>query len=173
MESFFGIGGPELLLILVLATIILGPLNMIKLARQLGILLRDLRNYYNSLTANLSEELGDLAALQETIKGEFNSAMPQAQELQITMPDLAAEARQALASPIPNQPATDPSEPTSTPELGTTSVQLDAPSNEPVSSTQAEPDAASGDAGPGESDYQPATPEQAEAAHALPEESQS
>ena len=83
MESFFGIGGPELLLILVLATIILGPLNMIKMARQLGILLRDVRNYYNSLTANLSQELGDLAELQETIKGEVNAALPKPEELQV------------------------------------------------------------------------------------------
>ena len=64
MDSFFGIGGPELLLILVLATIILGPLNMVKMARQFGILLRDLRNYYSSFTANLNEELGELAELQ-------------------------------------------------------------------------------------------------------------
>jgi Tat protein translocase TatB subunit len=82
MESFFGIGGPELLLILVLATIILGPLNMIKMARQLGLLLRDVRNYYNSLTANLSQELGDLAELQETMKGKVNAALPKPEELQ-------------------------------------------------------------------------------------------
>jgi len=102
VESFFGIGGPELLLILVLATIILGPLNMIKMARQLGILLRDLRNYYSSFTANLNDELGELAELQETIKGEVNAALPKSDELQIPIPDLGAETQKALDAPAPN-----------------------------------------------------------------------
>ena len=109
MESFFGIGGPELLLILVLATIILGPLNMIKMARQFGILLRDLRNYYNSLTANLGEELGDLAELQATIKGEVNAVLPKPEELKVAVPDLGAETQKVLEAPAASQPATNPS----------------------------------------------------------------
>ncbi len=104
MESLFGIGGPELILILVLATIVLGPLNMIKMARQFGILLRDLRNYYNSLTANLSQELGELAELQETIKDEVNAALPKPEELQVAVPDLGAEAQKVLDAPAPNAP---------------------------------------------------------------------
>ena len=60
MESFFGIGGPELLLILVLATVILGPLNMIKMARGFGRLVRDLRNYSRELMSGLDEELAFL-----------------------------------------------------------------------------------------------------------------
>ena len=113
MESFFGIGGPELLLILVLATIILGPLNMIKMARQFGILMRDLRNYYQSLTANLSQELGDLAELQDTLRGEVNAAIPKPEELQVTVPNLMAETQKVLDAPAPSQPAMESSEPAS------------------------------------------------------------
>ena len=108
MESFFGIGGPELLLILILATIILGPLNMIKMARQFGILLRDLRNYYNSLTANLSQELGELAELQETIKSEVNAALPKPEELEVAVPDLGAEAQKVLDAPAASTPQAAP-----------------------------------------------------------------
>ena len=132
MESFFGIGGPELLLILVLATIILGPLNMIKMARQFGILMRDLRNYYNSLTANLSQELGDLAELENTLRGEVNAALPKPEELQVTVPNLMAEAQQVLDTPSPNQPVVESSEPAS-PEAGaTTPVQVEAGPGEPA-----------------------------------------
>ncbi len=136
MESFFGIGGPELLLILVLATIILGPLNMIKAARQLGILLRDLRNYYQSLTANLSQELGDLAELQETLRGEVNAALPKPEELQVAVPDLMSEAQKVLDSPTPSQPVVESSVPVLHQEPGTaTPVQTDAgPSESPTSS---------------------------------------
>jgi len=129
MESFFGIGGPELLLILVLATIILGPLNMIKMARQFGILLRDLRNYYNSLTANLSQELGDLAELQEAIKGEVNSVLPKPEELRVTVPDLGAEAQKALDAPAPSAPEAGASQ----------SAQVaDAPTNPYEAASQAQ-----------------------------------
>ena len=130
MESFFGIGGPELLLILVLATIILGPLNMIKMARQFGILLRDLRNYYNSLTANLSEELGDLAELQETIKGEVNSALPKPEEWQVAIPNLGAEAQQVLDAPAPGAPEASPSQ--AAPPV------VDAPTNPYEAASQAQ-----------------------------------
>ena len=138
MESFFGIGGPELLLILVLATVILGPLNMIKMARQFGILMRDLRNYYNSLTANLSQELGDLAELQDTLRGEVNAAAPKPEELQVTVPNLMAETQQVLNTPEPNQPAVESSEPASSLETeATTPVQIEANPSESPRSSQA------------------------------------
>ena len=130
MESFFGIGGPELLLILVLATIILGPLNMIKMARQLGILLRDLRNYYSSFTANLNEELGELAELQETIKGEVNAALPKSDELQIPIPDLGAETQKVLDAPMPSAPEASASQ--AAPPV------VDAPTNPYEAASQAQ-----------------------------------
>ena len=126
MESFFGIGGPELLLILVLATIVLGPLNMIKMARQFGILMRDLRNYYQSLTANLSQELGDLAELEDTLRGQVNASLPKPEELQVAVPNLMAEAQQVLNTSAPNQPAIESSEPASPEVEATTPVQIEA-----------------------------------------------
>lgn len=130
MESFFGIGGPELLLILVLATIILGPLNMIKMARQLGILLRDLRNYYNSLTANLSQELGELTELQETITKEVNAALPKPEELQVALPDLAAEAQKVLDAPALSAPEPNLSQPPQVADAPTNPYEAASPAQE-------------------------------------------
>ena len=161
MESFFGIGGPELLLILVLATVILGPLNMIKMARQFGILMRDLRNYYNSLTANLSQELGDLAELQDTLRGEVSAALPKPEELQVAVPDLMTEAQKVLDSPTPSQPVVESSVPVLHQEPGTaTPVQIEAGPSESPTSSQAAQVVSTADG----SGSQPQEPEQAQTA---------
>jgi Tat protein translocase TatB subunit len=163
VESFFGIGGPELLLILVLATIILGPLNMIKMARQFGILMRDLRNYYSSLTANLSEELGDLAELQDTLRGEVNAALPKPEELQVAVPNLMAETQQVLNTSAPNQPAAESSAPASPEVKATSPVQIGASPGGPGT---LEPEAVQVVSTAQEPGSQPQEPEQAQTAPA-------
>ena len=172
MESFFGIGGPELLLILVLATIILGPLNMIKMARQFGILMRDLRNYYNSLTANLSQELGNLAELQDTLRGQVSAALPKPEELQVVVPDLMAETQQVLNTSAPNQPAVESSEPASPEVAATTPVQIGASPGGPGTFEPAEPEAVQ--VVPTEKEFgsQPQEPEQAQTAPASADSSE-
>ena len=70
MDNIFGVGGTELLLILVLATIVLGPLRMIQVARGFGRLVRDLRNYSKELMGGLNQELAFLDEAQEVIREE-------------------------------------------------------------------------------------------------------
>ena len=165
MESFFGIGGPELLLILVLATIVLGPLNMIKMARQFGILMRDLRNYYNALTANLSEELGDLSELEDTLRGEVNAALPKPEELQVAVPNLMAETQQVLNTSAPVQPPVGSSEPASSPETGAaTPLQIGASPGEPATLDPAEPQAVQAASTVVETGSPPPEPEQTQTA---------
>ncbi len=75
MEGFFGIGIPEILLVLVLALILLGPQDMVKTARQLG---RAVYRLYHSpiwrQLVSTQQELRDLptkfvreAGLEETM----------------------------------------------------------------------------------------------------------
>ena len=106
MESFFGIGGPELLLIFILATIILGPLRMISAARTMGRLARDLRNYYTELTRGLNEELAALSELEASVRSEVTAAIPTPEELQILPPVQAIEARSEPEVTSPVQPVT-------------------------------------------------------------------
>jgi Tat protein translocase TatB subunit len=160
MESFFGIGGPELLLILVLATVILGPLRMIQAARQLGRLMRDLRNYYTELTKGLNEELAALSELEASVRDEVNSAMPKPEELQVSLPASESTAQSGpgridtfqpdSGSSVPDlaealQPRISSSEPEAT-----GAIQPDTGSSIPGSAEASQSDIATSESGRGE-----------------------
>ena len=68
MDSIFGIGMNELLVIFVLAAIILGPERLVKVAREAGKLIRNIKNYFSSLNDELKTEMDLLDDLQKTKK---------------------------------------------------------------------------------------------------------
>jgi len=88
MDNIFGIGGPELLLILVLATVVLGPLRMIQVARGFGRLVRDLRNYSQELMSGLNQELAFLDEAQEVIREGVNAVSLKPEEVRAIFPSL-------------------------------------------------------------------------------------
>lgn len=55
--DIFGIGGNELLVILVLAAVVLGPERLARTARELGKFVRNVKNYFSSLSDELKSEL--------------------------------------------------------------------------------------------------------------------
>lgn len=57
MDSILGIGMNELIIIFLIAGIILGPERMLRLAREAGKLIRNVKNYFKSLTDELKGEL--------------------------------------------------------------------------------------------------------------------
>lgn len=57
MDSILGIGSSELIIILVLAAIILGPERLARSARELGKFIRNVKAYFNSLSGELKAEL--------------------------------------------------------------------------------------------------------------------
>ena len=65
MNIFSNLGITELILILLLALLVVGPERLPELARKLGKTLRDLRKAYDNLTSDLGPEL---ASFQETAK---------------------------------------------------------------------------------------------------------
>ena len=65
MNIFSNVGITELILILLLALLVVGPERLPELARQLGKTLRDLRKAYDNLTKDLGPEL---LSIQETTK---------------------------------------------------------------------------------------------------------
>lgn len=66
--DIFGIGGTEVLVILLLAAIVLGPERLARTARELGKLIRNLKGYFGSLTDELKAELDILDELKEVRK---------------------------------------------------------------------------------------------------------
>jgi sec-independent protein translocase protein TatB len=55
--DIFGIGGNELLVILVLAAVVLGPERLARSARELGKFVRNVKSYFSSLSDELKNEL--------------------------------------------------------------------------------------------------------------------
>ncbi len=72
--DFFGIGGNELLVIALLATIILGPERLVRVAHEFGKLVRNIKAYFSNLNDELKTELDlldDLKKVKEDItKGD-------------------------------------------------------------------------------------------------------
>jgi Sec-independent protein translocase protein TatA len=109
MDSFFGIGLAELIVILVLAGLVMGPHHIRRVARTLGRVTAQLQSISREFTRQLNAELDSLD------RGEVKGAVQDVKELQrqvqelrrelSAMPrNLAGESREALRSLDPNQP---------------------------------------------------------------------
>jgi Tat protein translocase TatB subunit len=72
--DIFGIGSNELLLIMLLAAVVLGPERLARVAREAGKLVRNMRAYFGSLNDELKNELDVLDDLRD-MKHEINHAM--------------------------------------------------------------------------------------------------
>jgi Tat protein translocase TatB subunit len=57
--DFFGIGGWEILLIVLVALLIWGPGRMIEIARTLGKIVHKLRNITSDLTTQITKEIDE------------------------------------------------------------------------------------------------------------------
>ena len=68
MDGIFGIGGSELVVILLLAGIILGPERLARVARELGKFVRSVKSYFSALSSELKVELDVLDELQKAKK---------------------------------------------------------------------------------------------------------
>jgi sec-independent protein translocase protein TatB len=63
--ELFGIGSMELLVIVLLAAIVLGPQRLALTAREAGKLIRNLKNYFRALSDDLGKELDILSDLKD------------------------------------------------------------------------------------------------------------
>jgi Sec-independent protein translocase protein TatA len=96
VDNILGVGSTELLLIIVIATIVLGPRQMVTVARELGKLVRNLRNYSEDFFRVLNLELGDL----DLVPTDVDS--PQLEAAQPVQPE---------QEPGVSEPGTEKSEP--------------------------------------------------------------
>ncbi len=65
MDNIFGIGGSELLVILFLAGIVLGPERLARTAREIGKFVKNVKAYFASLSGELKAELEILDDVQK------------------------------------------------------------------------------------------------------------
>ncbi len=68
--DIFGIGTNELVVILVLAAVVLGPERLARTAREMGKLVRNMKGYFGSLSEELKTELDVLDDLKKA-KDDF------------------------------------------------------------------------------------------------------
>ena len=68
MDNIFGIGGNELVVILLLAVIILGPERLSRSAREIGKFVKNAKAYFTSLSGELKAELDILDDLEKIKK---------------------------------------------------------------------------------------------------------
>lgn len=91
--DILGVGSTELVIILIIAGIVLGPRRMVRMALEFGKLVRNLRNYYVELTGDLNRELALLAEpeAQSRTRSETGSPGVESQtDQQIGSPEQAA-----------------------------------------------------------------------------------
>ena len=69
--EFLNVGGPEVLVLMLLGVIVLGPERLARAACEAGKLVRNLKAYFQSLSDELKTELDVLDDLNE-IKREIN-----------------------------------------------------------------------------------------------------
>lgn len=68
MDGIFGIGGSELVVIVLLAAIILGPERLARAAREIGKFIKNVKSYFSALSGELRAELDVLDELQKVRK---------------------------------------------------------------------------------------------------------
>ncbi|HRN68058.1 MAG TPA: twin-arginine translocase TatA/TatE family subunit [Promineifilum sp.] len=93
MDSFFGIGLPEFVLILVIAGMVMGPERIVRMARSLGVVTARLQNISRSFLRQLSAELDsvdDTGALRSTAE-ELKQLKQQVADLRDEVLTLAGE----------------------------------------------------------------------------------
>jgi sec-independent protein translocase protein TatB len=69
--EFLGVGLPELLVILVLAVLVVGPQRLPEFAAQLARFIRAFRRYSSRVTAEFNETLHELEQEYDDMKGEW------------------------------------------------------------------------------------------------------
>ncbi len=66
--DIFGIGGNELIVIILLAAIILGPERLARSAREIGKFVKNVKSYFTSLSGELKAELDILDQMEKVKK---------------------------------------------------------------------------------------------------------
>jgi len=108
--EFFGIGLPELVVILVLTLIVVGPQRLPEVAAQIGRTIREFRRYSSGVTKELLDAVQDLEKEYQDLRGELKSVSGELRSKAETfgqeLTDVAGDVREKLQieEPPPQPP---------------------------------------------------------------------
>lgn len=96
MDSFFGIGAPELILILVIAGLVMGPERIVRTARWLGRTSAQLQNISRSFIRQLNAEL-DMDNESNELRGAWNDMQDMRRQIEELKGELMSVTKSALS----------------------------------------------------------------------------
>lgn len=111
--SFFGMGGMEIMVIMIVALIIFGPGKLPEIGAQVGKAVRDFRRTTNDLTREFNDSTSDIRSTMDEMKGTMAQVERESKELAQSIPatiDGTVNAVKANGSTAGS--ASAPSEPT-------------------------------------------------------------
>ena len=126
--EFLGIGYQEMLLVLVLMLVVVGPERLPTVAYQIGRAVRTLQQYARAVRDEFSDEIGYVEEQYKTIKGEVDTARTTLREEELKLNAEMRDATEAMRVPEDTAPA-----PTAAPASDAT------PEPKPESSDEPEP----------------------------------
>jgi Tat protein translocase TatB subunit len=110
--EFFGVGAPELLVILLITLLVVGPQRLPEMAAQLGRFMRAFQRYSSQVTREFSDTMKELEKEYDESKGDWKAVGQGLDEAVagVNEPLQGAASDASLESPAPKTPATTPSE---------------------------------------------------------------
>ncbi len=141
--NLFGIGPMELIFVLIIALVVMGPERLPQAAREMAKMMAYIREIYSEIMSTLTKEFGDMEELKE-IQRDFNSLREPLNFNKLVNPSSKSPAKTASSTPK-GSTAEQVAQPTATaaaspPVLTETSKPL-APANNAVTASPAGADA--------------------------------
>ncbi len=84
--SFFGMGGMEVMVIMIVALIIFGPGKLPEIGAQVGKAVRDFRRTTNELTREFNDSTSDIRSTMDEMKGTMAQVERESKELAQSIP---------------------------------------------------------------------------------------
>ncbi|MCC6383206.1 MAG: twin-arginine translocase subunit TatB [Dehalococcoidia bacterium] len=105
--EFLGVGYQEVLLILVLMLVVVGPERLPGMAYQIGRAVRQMQQYARAVRSEFNEEISYLEEQYKTVKGDIDDTRHALRQQQAQFEQELREAKSSLAVPELTSPPTN------------------------------------------------------------------
>ncbi|HXG35461.1 MAG TPA: Sec-independent protein translocase protein TatB [Dehalococcoidia bacterium] len=102
--DFLGIGLPELILVLLVALIVLGPQRLPQAAVQIARMVKTLRRYASEVTADLKEEFPEFNEEYQGLRKDLRRLRVSVNQEMASVSEEADKTIQAAGTSVPRQP---------------------------------------------------------------------